>query len=198
MRDAAVWVFMVQSTDEGCLAIRPSGSLDSGAPGNAGSATVRANAEACTQQLSGCERQCDSTRIGGLSRHFVIIQQLYAFGSHGLIHDGAAQIAVFDHVTHRTLFDLRMIEVHEERGWAFSDAPVGHFDLEHRLCLRRDAFPNANAVQHPDGGQRQRVRPAIEIGDLAHIAPLRIDYGDVQASPCKSDGKGGKIGRAHV
>ena len=66
-------------------------------------------------------------------------------------------MAVFDHMAHRAVFDLGMVEMHEHGRGAGSGAPIGDLDLKHRLGVAGDLGPDADAFHQPDRGQRQRI-----------------------------------------
>jgi hypothetical protein len=95
-------------------------------------------------------------------------------GRHGA-QKRAAEETVLEHVAHRAFLDLGMVEVEVERARPFARAAVGGLDLEDGLRVALERVPEAERVEHPDRGQRQRVGAAVEGVVRARLGRERID-----------------------
>jgi hypothetical protein len=105
------------------------------------------------------------------------------------VDQGAAEVAILQHVAHRAFLDLGMVEMQEVRRGPFARAPVGGLDLEDRLGVVLEPVPQAERVQHPDGGQRQRVGAPVEVRACPGFLGQGVDDDGGQARLRQRDGE---------
>jgi len=102
---------------------------------------------ACLNVLGFDCSRCDlGNQVGGLHR----------------IKQRAAQVAVFQHMAHRTFAYFVVIKVHKLPGRAFTRPSVGNLDIKHRLGLSLHSIPNAQHFKHPHRSQRKRISPPVK------------------------------------
>ena len=93
-------------------------------------------------------------------------------------------------MAHRAFFDLGMVEMHEHGRGAGSGAPIGDFDLKHRLGVTGDFRPDAEAFHQSHRGQRQRIGAAIEVGVLKCPRGQGVNHRHAQTRAAEGQGKG--------
>ena len=182
-------LFVTDGADQRRLAVAPAGAADPGACRGAAGAPVAADQQAGRQRAPRGERDGDPAGRRGLRDHGLAGHlRDPRLGGHRR-KEGVAQVAVFQHEAHRPLFQLAIGEVEEERRRALTDAAIRGADAEDRLRKGRDAIPDADRLQEPLRGERQRIGAAVE----AVIGPRglgqRVDHGDGQPPLCKGQRK---------
>ncbi len=136
------------------------------------------------------ERHAHARSARLMARHPHPVQRLYAFLRVDGGEKGAAQETILEHVAHRPLVDLGVIELeHEGREIALARAPVRHLDLENRLGIGRHLRPHADRRQKPLGGERHRIAPPVEALLGKRRAAQRIDKRHPQPALGQRQGK---------
>ena len=146
MRDTVMRLLVVDHTDQRGLRVGPSDTLDPGAFGGAAATAIGPHGQSRAQGFAALKRQCDARRFHPLFCNARIVQHRDRRIVIHSLQQGAAQVAVFDHMPHWAFFDFGMVEMHEHGRRAGPRAPVGHLDLQHWLRVIRDLGPDADAL----------------------------------------------------
>ncbi len=149
MRGALMWPFVVYRTGHRSLAIAMSVPPDTGAPGGAALPPVGTNDQSPAQEWPPARvavTKAAPVLLGG----YCAAAQPGNVRGHQRLGQGAAQMAILDHLAHRALFDLGMIKV-SRCGAAPSPARPSLTVIRRIGCARvpRPATPPAGPASAP-------------------------------------------------
>jgi hypothetical protein len=179
---------MGDRADQRRLPVVPARALDPGPFRGAAAPSVGTDEQAAREAAAIVER--DTRRAVGVLRDDLRPRHVgdQRIGVHR-VDQGAAEVAILQHLAHRAFLDLGMVEMEEVRPRPFARAPVGGLDLEDRLGVVGEVFPQAERVQHPHGGQRQRVGAPVEVRACPGFLGERVDHDGGQAGLRQRDGE---------
>ena len=66
------------------------------------------------------------------------------------------QVAIFHHISHRTLTEIFIAKLHYKGRRGFAGSAIAYFDLQHGLGVICQIFPQSQRVEHilTGGGKR--------------------------------------------
>jgi hypothetical protein len=96
--------------------------------------------------------------------------------------EGGVEVAILDHLAHRALFDLGVIETEREGKRPLPGMALADADAEDRLRMLLQVRPDADGRKHAHRGNRQRIGAPVEAGLGAVGRRAGIDHGDAKAA----------------
>ena len=177
---------MMHRRHQRCLAIRPALPLDPRPICGARGATVTPHHQPRPQNSARSQRD-----LPHLLRHDRLArQQRYGGLCRHRRQKPCVQMAVFDHVAHRAVFNLCRVKVQRKGRSAFARAPIAGHNLQDGLRCHR---PNPDRRQQPLRGKGQRIGPPVK----PHLGPrlglAGIHHRHAQSSLCQGQRQSGPV-----